>query len=84
MGNYLIGFIKQSTGSFDAAMFMMGGVMLLAAAAVAAFPLAWAHSSSGSAGTVGDASGGRNAACSGTRGDTLDKQLPAAPAAAAH
>lgn len=42
VGNYLIGALKQASGNYYSSIWMLGGIMVLAACMVSLFPLAWA------------------------------------------
>lgn len=42
VGNFIIGALKQATGNYFGAVWMLGAIMLLAAGLVAVFPQAWA------------------------------------------
>ena len=42
VGNYVIGALKQASGNYYGAVWMMGAIMLVAAGLVVAFPQAWA------------------------------------------
>lgn len=46
VGNYVIGALKQTSGNYYGAVWMMGGIMLLASILVAAFPMSWAMAGS--------------------------------------
>jgi nitrate/nitrite transporter NarK len=46
VGNYVIGALKQASGNYYGAVWMMGSIMLLASILVAAFPMSWALSGS--------------------------------------
>lgn len=74
VGNYVIGALKEAFGNYYAAVWMMGGIMVLAAALVAAFPLSWA-SSIGAAAASNDEGQGP---------DSGDSQTHAAQHGAAH
>lgn len=42
VGNYLIGALKQASGNYYSSIWMLGGIMVLAACLVSLFPMAWA------------------------------------------
>jgi nitrate/nitrite transporter NarK len=42
VGNYVIGALKQATGHYYGAVWMMGSIMVFASLLVAAFPMSWA------------------------------------------
>jgi nitrate/nitrite transporter NarK len=42
VGNYVIGALKQATGNYYGAVWMMGAIMVLAACLVVLFPMSWA------------------------------------------
>ena len=56
VGNYVIAALKQATGNYYGAVWMMGAIMVLAACLVTAFPTSWALGASES-----DAAGSKDA-----------------------
>lgn len=42
VGNYVIGALKQASGNYNGAVWMMGAIMVFAACLVALFPMSWA------------------------------------------
>lgn len=50
VGNYVIAALKDASGNYYGAVWMMGGIMVFAAALVTLFPMSWAQGPAGSEG----------------------------------
>jgi hypothetical protein len=72
VGNYLIGALKQASGNYYSSIWMLGGIMVLAACLVSLFPMAWALPAASSVGAT--AAAGEEEDCCSSPGlkDTCD------------